>query len=91
MAGSPFPHEPTALPRRKKKQLAAALEVVHENIREGKILGPFPGRTRTFPGTGHPLYIYLSLQVPNSKPGTYRWVLNASHNRGGSKSQQQDP
>ena len=83
LAGRPFPHEPTTFPRLKKWQLAAALEVVHQYIKEGKVLGPFPGRTRTCPVTGHPLYFYPSFVVPKSKPGTYRWVLNASYNRGG--------
>ena len=83
LAGKPFPHNPATFPRLKKWQLAAALEVVHEYIKEGKVLGPFPGNTRTCPVTGHPLFFYPSFVVPKSKPGSYRWVLNASYNRGG--------
>ena len=47
------------------------------------MLGPFPGRTRSCPITGQPLYFYPSFVVPKSKPGTYRWVLNASYNKAG--------
>ena len=35
------------------------------------------------PITGHPLVFYPSFVVPKSKPGSYRWVLNASYNQGG--------
>lgn len=59
------------------------LEVVYQFIREGKVLGPFPGETRLCPMTGYPLYYYPSFVVPRSTPGSYRWVLNASYNRGG--------
>ena len=48
-------------------------------MKEGKVLGPFPGNTRSCPITGRPLYFYPSFVVPKSKPGSYRWVLNASH------------
>ena len=47
------------------------------------MLGPFPGETRLCPITGYPLYYYPSFVVPKSTPGSYRWVLNASYNRGG--------
>ena len=52
-------------------------------VKEGKVLGPFPGNTRTCPITGHPLVFYPSFVVPKSSLGSYRWVLNASFNRGG--------
>ena len=63
--------------------MAAALEVVYQYIQEGKVLGPFPGTTRLCPITGHPLVFYPSFVVPKSKLGSFRWVLNASHNVGG--------
>ena len=66
-----------------KKQQAAALEVVYQFVKEGKVLGPFPGDTRFCPVTGFSLYFYPSFVVPKSTPGAYRWVLNASYNRGG--------
>ena len=47
------------------------------------MLEPFPGSMRFCPITGHPLYFYPSFVVPKSKPGTYRWVLNASYNKTG--------
>ena len=47
------------------------------------MLGPFPADTRVCPLTGHPLFFYPSFVVPKSKPGAYRWVLNASYDRGG--------
>ena len=47
------------------------------------MLGPFPGSTRCCPLTGHPLSFYPSFVVPKSKAGCYRWVLNASYNKGG--------
>ena len=83
LAGLPFPHDPARFPRMEKWQQAAALEVVHKFVKEGKVLGPFPGNTRLCPVTGHPLFFYPSFVVPKSKPGTYRWVLNASYNRDG--------
>ena len=64
-------------------QKAAALEVIYKFIKEGKVLGPFPGKTRHCPLTGHPLFFYPSFVVPKSKPGSYRWVLNAFYNQGG--------
>ena len=63
--------------------MAASLEVVYQYIQEGKVLGPFPGTTRLCPITGHPLVFYPSFVVPKSKLGSFRWVLNASHNVGG--------
>ena len=64
-------------------QQAAALEVVLQFVKVGKVLGPFPGTTRFCPITGKPLCFYPSFVVPKSKPGTYRWILNASYNRSG--------
>ena len=58
-------HEPDAFPRLKKWQHAAALEVVHGYIEEGKVLTPFPGRITTCPVTGHPFFFYPSV-VPKS-------------------------
>ena len=57
--------------------------MVYQYVKEGKMLGPFPGNTRICPITGHPLTFYPSFVVPKSKLGTYRWVLNASYNRDG--------
>ena len=62
----------------KDKQVAAALEKIYGFVQEGKVLGPFPGRTRYCPLTGHPPCFYAK-----TKPGNYRGVLNASYNRGG--------
>ena len=50
---------------------------------EKKVLGPFPGNTRFCPISGKPLCFYPSFVVPKSTPGCYRWVLNASYNKGG--------
>ena len=83
LVGCPFRHDPCTFPRLKKWQQAAALEVVYRYVKEGKVLGPFPGHTRDCPITGHPLTFYPSFVVPKSKQGTYRWVLNASYNREG--------
>ena len=82
LSGAPYPHDPTQFPRMKDWQKAAALEVIYKFIKEGKVLGPFPGKTRHCPLTGHPLFFYPSFVVPKSKPGSYRWVLNASYNQG---------
>ena len=79
----PFFHDPDSFPRMPKWQQAAALEVVYEFVKEGKVLGPFPGSTRFCPVTGKPLCFYPSFVVPKSKPGSYRWILNASYNKGG--------
>ena len=79
----PFWHDPASFPSMKLWQQVAALEVVYQFIREGKVLGPFPRDTRLCPITGYPLYFYPSFVVPKSTPGSYRWVLNASYNRGG--------
>ena len=84
LRGKPFPHDPARFPALKDWQLAAALEVVYQYIQEGRVLGPFPGNTRICPLTGHPLFFYPSFVVPKSKLGKFRWVLNASHNEGGS-------
>ena len=46
-------------------------------------MGPFPGKTRFYPITGHPLFFYPSFVVPKSTPGSFRWVLNASYSQGG--------
>ena len=83
LVGCPYPHDPRTFMRLEKWQQAAALEVVYQYIKEGKVLGPFPGHTRNCPITGHPLTFYPSFVVPKSKQGSYRWVLNASHNQGG--------
>ena len=79
----PFPHDPGSFAKLKKWQQAAALEVVYQFVKEGKVLGPFPGNTRNCPITGHPLTFFPSFVVPKSKLGSYRWVLNASYNREG--------
>ena len=83
LSGMPFPHDPRYFPKMKDWQLAAALPVIYKFVKEGKVLGPFPGSTRFCPITGHPLFFYPSFVVPKSTPGSYRWVLNASHNRQG--------
>ena len=83
LAGLPFRNDPLNFRKLEKWQKAAALEVVYQFIKEGKVLGPFPGNTRMCPVTGKPLFFYPSFVVPKSKPGTYRWVLNASHNKKG--------
>ena len=83
LSGIPYRHDPGTFPKLKKWQQAAALEVVLEYVKEGKVLGPFPGHTRLCPITGFPLVFYPSFVVPKSKVGTYRWVLNASWNKAG--------
>ena len=83
LCGMPFPHDPQTFPNLRRQQRAAALEVVYQYLKEGKVLGPFPGSTRVCPITGHPLFFYPSFVVPKSKLGTYRQVLNASHNAQG--------
>ena len=83
MLGMPFPHDPRTFPKMPDWQLAAALPVIYNFVKEGKVLGPFPGNTRFCPVTGHPLFFYPSFVVPKSVTGSYRWVLNASHNRDG--------
>ena len=52
--------------------MAAALEIVYKFVKEGKVLGPFPGDTRLCPVTGHPLVFYPSFVVPKSSLGAYR-------------------
>ena len=83
LSGKPFPHDPLSFPRLNTWQRAAALEVVYQYVKEGKVMGPFPGDTRPCPITGQPLFFYPSFVVPKSKPGAFRWVLNASYNRKG--------
>ena len=83
LCGMPFSLDPHTFPRLKDWQLAAALEVVYQYVQEGKVLGPFPGSVRNCPITGQPLVFYPSFVVPKSKLGSFRWVLNASHNRQG--------
>ena len=78
LSGKPFPHDTRKFPKLKKWQQAAALEIVYQYVKEGKVLGPFPGNTRSCPITGRPLYFYPSFVVPKSKPGTYNWVLKSS-------------
>ena len=84
LVGCPFLNDPTTFPKMEVWQQAAALQVVFKFVKEGKVLGPFPGTTRCCPISGKPLYFYPSFVVPKSKPGSYRWVLNASYNRAGS-------
>ena len=84
LVGRPFLNDPRTFPRMEVWQQAAALEVVYKFVKEGKVLGPLPGTTRCCPISGKPLYFYPSFVVPKSKPGSYRWVLNASYNRVGS-------
>ena len=84
LVGCPFLNDPRTFPRMEVWQQAAALEVVYKFVQEGKVLGPFPGSTRRCPISGKPLFFYPSFVVPKSKPGSYRWVLNASWNRMGS-------
>ena len=83
LTGMPFLHDPKSFPAWKDWQLAAALEIIYPFVKEGKVLGPLPGNTRFCPVTGKPLVFYPSFVVPKTKPGSYRWVLNASYNRGG--------
>ena len=77
----PYLNDPGTFPVMESWQQAAALEVVYEYVKEGKVLGPLPGDTRLCPVTGKPLYFYPSFVIPKSSPGSYRWILNASYNR----------
>ena len=43
LTGYPYLHNPANFPRLEKWQQAAALEVVYKYVKEGKVLGPFPG------------------------------------------------
>ena len=70
LSGKPFPHDPHSFPRLKQWQLAAALEVVYRFVKEGKVLGPFPGTTRFCPITGHPSFFYPSFVMPKYKQGS---------------------
>lgn len=72
LSGSPHRHDPKTFHKLKKWELAAALEVVHDYVKEGKVLGPFPADTRVCPLTGRTLFFYPSFVVPKSKPGAYR-------------------
>ena len=54
LTGTPFPHDPSQFPRLKDWQMAAALEVIYEFVQQGKVLGPFPGKTRHCPLQGTP-------------------------------------
>ena len=72
LSGKPLLHDPSTFLIMKRWQQAAALEVVHEYLREGKVLGPFPGSTRQCPITDHPLVFDPSFVVPKTEPGSYR-------------------
>ena len=50
--GVPFSHNPDMFPTLPDWQKAAALEVVYQFVKEGKVLGPFPGSTRNCPSRG---------------------------------------
>ena len=50
----PFLHDPESFPVLRDWQLAAALEVILPFVKEGKVLGPFPGNTRFCPISGKP-------------------------------------
>ena len=77
LAGMLFPHDPVSFRQLEEWQQAAALEVIHGYIKEGKVLGPFPASTRHCSITGHSLFFYPSFVVLKSSPGANRWVLNA--------------
>ena len=79
----PFLNDPSEFHQMKIWQQAAALEVVYKFVKEGKVLGPFPGNTRYCHISGKPLYFYPSFVVPKSRPGSFRWILNASYNQQG--------
>ena len=70
LSGKPFPQDPHLFRSLKLWQRAAALEVVYEYLKEGKVLGPFPGSTRFCPITGTPLFFNPSFVVLKSTPGT---------------------
>ena len=72
LSGMAFRNDPLKFPMLAKWQRAAALEVVYQFVKEGKVLGPFPGNTRSCPVTGKPLFFYPSFVVPKSKAGAYR-------------------
>ena len=55
LINKPFFHDYESFPRMQKWQQAAALKVVYEFVKEGKVLGPFPGSTCFCPITGKPL------------------------------------
>ena len=64
LSGMPHRHDPRTFPTLKKWQQAAALEVVYEYVKEGKVMGPLPGHTRHCPVSGLPLVFYPSFVVP---------------------------
>ena len=72
LSGMPFAHDPLSFPSLSDWQTTAALEVVHQYIQEGKVLGPFPGNTRHCPISGRPLVFYPSFVVPKKTLGSYR-------------------
>ena len=61
--GAPYPNNPDKFSQLPDWQKAAALEVVYKLVKEGKVLGPFPGSTRYCPLTGKPLFFYPSFVV----------------------------
>ena len=58
LAGKPFPHNPSHFLKMEDWQKAAALEVIYKFVQEGRVLGPFPGKTRHCPLTGHLLFFF---------------------------------
>ena len=52
LTGHPYLHNPATFLRLEKWQQVAALEVVYKYVKEGKVLGPFPGDKRKCPITG---------------------------------------
>ena len=56
LVGCPFLNDPLTFPRMEVWQQAAALQVVYKFVKEGEVLGPFPGTTRCCPISGKPLY-----------------------------------
>ena len=57
LSGRPHRHDPKTFHKLKKWELAVALEVVHDYVKEGKVLGPFPADTWVCPLTGRPLLL----------------------------------
>ena len=72
LTSMPFAHNPTTFPKLEDWQVAAALEIVYKFVKEGKVLGPFPGDTGLCSVTGRPLVFYPSFVVPKSSLGSYR-------------------
>ena len=77
LSGKPFTHDPLTFPKLKEWQRAAALEVVHQYLMEGKVLGPFPGNTRLCPVSGVPLVFYPSFEPVRHGPGTPRFHFSS--------------